>query len=183
MNLMRDREICVSSFIGTLGHSQPLISRHLAYLRNTGIVETRREGKWMHYSIASNLDDNTTRLLFELFKWMESQEGLRLDRKNYEEAYPDAVTPDPDAEPTQVRRMSTSARPRAAAITATSPKTKGVPTINQESFTVEDELHERETDERYNPEPEPEGQYDYESELEEPYNSISHHNELEDFLL
>jgi DNA-binding transcriptional ArsR family regulator len=30
LNLMRDREICVSSFTGTLGHSQPLISRHLA---------------------------------------------------------------------------------------------------------------------------------------------------------
>ena len=51
LNLMRDREICVSSFTGTLGHSQPLISRHLAYLRNSGIVEARREGKWMHYSI------------------------------------------------------------------------------------------------------------------------------------
>ncbi|HUR97482.1 MAG TPA: metalloregulator ArsR/SmtB family transcription factor, partial [Pyrinomonadaceae bacterium] len=80
LNLMRDREICVSSFTGTLGHSQPLISRHLAYLRNSGIVEARRDGKWMHYSIAKSLDENTARLLFELFRWMETQEGLRVDR-------------------------------------------------------------------------------------------------------
>jgi ArsR family transcriptional regulator len=91
LNLMRDREICVSSFTGTLGHSQPLISRHLAYLRNSGLVEARRDGKWMHYKVAEGLDPNTSRLLNELFKWMENQEGLRLDRANYQEAYPAAV--------------------------------------------------------------------------------------------
>src|SRR4051812_12101568 len=88
LNLMRDREICVSSFTGTLGHSQPLISRHLAYLRNSGLVEARRDGKWIHYQIATGLDDNTSRLLAELFKWMETQDGLRIDRENYQEAYP-----------------------------------------------------------------------------------------------
>jgi ArsR family transcriptional regulator len=93
LNLMRDREICVSSFTGTLGHSQPLISRHLAYLRNSGIVEARRDGKWIHYSIAASLDDNSSRLLSELFKWMETQEGLRMDRENYQEAYPSHSTP------------------------------------------------------------------------------------------
>ncbi len=87
LNLMRDREICVSSFTGTLGHSQPLISRHLAYLRNSGIVEARRDGKWMHYSLSKSLDENTARLLFELFRWMETQEGLRLDREKYRESY------------------------------------------------------------------------------------------------
>ena len=83
LNLMREREICVSSFTGILEQSQPLISRHLAYLRNSGLVEARRDGKWMHYSISSNLDENTRRLLLELFKWMEDQQGLRLDREKY----------------------------------------------------------------------------------------------------
>lgn len=100
LNLMRDREICVSSFTGTLGRSQPLISRHLAYLRNSGIVEARRDGKWMHYSISANLDDNTGKLLFELFRWMEGQEGLRLDREKYQEAHPSLETrATPDREP------------------------------------------------------------------------------------
>lgn len=107
LNLMRDREICVSSFTGTLGHSQPLISRHLAYLRNSGIVEARRDGKWMHYSISRNLDDNTGKLLFELFKWMEGQEGLRVDRSKYQEAYPEsepASTIKPKSSVPRVRR-------------------------------------------------------------------------------
>lgn len=121
LNLMRDREICVSSFTGTLGHSQPLISRHLAYLRNSGLVEARRDGKWMHYRIAESLDDNTSRLLTELFRWMENQEGLRLDRRNYQEAYPaaapaTAVEPQPQARPkkqtpSKERRQAPKAEP------------------------------------------------------------------------
>ena len=93
LNLMRDREICVSSFTGTLGHSQPLISRHLAYLRNSGIVEARRDGKWMHYSLSKRLDENTSRLLFELFRWMETHQDLRVDREKYLATQPSPETP------------------------------------------------------------------------------------------
>ena len=92
LNLMRDREICVSSFTSTLGYSQPLVSRHLAYLRNSGIVEARKDGKWMHYSLSKTLDENPSRLLVELFRWMETQEGLRADRETYRTSF---GSPDP----------------------------------------------------------------------------------------
>ena len=51
LNLMNGREVCVCYFVEILQQGQPKISRHLAYLRNAGIVSARREGKWMHYSI------------------------------------------------------------------------------------------------------------------------------------
>ncbi len=51
LNLMGDQEICVCYFVEILAQGQPKISRHLAYLRSAGIVEARREGKWMHYRI------------------------------------------------------------------------------------------------------------------------------------
>jgi ArsR family transcriptional regulator, arsenate/arsenite/antimonite-responsive transcriptional repressor len=51
LNLMAGREVCVCYFVAILKKGQPKISRHLAYLRNAGIVTARREGKWMHYSI------------------------------------------------------------------------------------------------------------------------------------
>src|SRR5271163_725241 len=51
LNLMDGREVCVCYFVEILKQSQPKISRHLAYLRNAGVVSARREGKWMHYSI------------------------------------------------------------------------------------------------------------------------------------
>lgn len=51
LNLMNGQEVCVCYFVEILKQAQPKISRHLAYLRNAGIVSARREGKWMHYSI------------------------------------------------------------------------------------------------------------------------------------
>jgi ArsR family transcriptional regulator len=33
--------------------SQPKASRHLAYLRQSGLVATRREGLWVHYRLAT----------------------------------------------------------------------------------------------------------------------------------
>lgn len=52
INLVADQEICVCYFVQVIDAPQPKISRHLAYLRKTGIVTTRREGKWMHYRLA-----------------------------------------------------------------------------------------------------------------------------------
>jgi len=126
LNLMRDREICVSSLTGTLGHSQPLISRHLAYLRNSGIVEARRDGKWMHYRISTDLDANTGRLLFELFKWMEDQEGLRADRQNNKETYsPVEIRTVPESKPKPERKSAPTPKPQ--------PRSKPVRALPRES--------------------------------------------------
>ncbi len=38
--------------VAVLGCPQPTVSRHLAYLRRTGLVVARKEGQWMHYSLA-----------------------------------------------------------------------------------------------------------------------------------
>lgn len=52
LNLLAAGEVCVCYFVDILGETQPKISRHLAYLRRAGLAHARREGKWMHYSLA-----------------------------------------------------------------------------------------------------------------------------------
>lgn len=49
--LLEAGELCVCDLVDTLGLSQSVVSRHLAYLRNNGLVSTRREGVWIHYKI------------------------------------------------------------------------------------------------------------------------------------
>ncbi|HLQ78036.1 MAG TPA: metalloregulator ArsR/SmtB family transcription factor, partial [Terriglobia bacterium] len=51
LSLMGSDEVCVCYFVEVLNMHQPKISRHLAYMRNAGIVGARREGKWMHYRV------------------------------------------------------------------------------------------------------------------------------------
>ena len=52
LNLVARRERCVCEFQRILRVPQPTISRHLAYLRRSGLLVARREGKWIHYSLA-----------------------------------------------------------------------------------------------------------------------------------
>jgi ArsR family transcriptional regulator len=50
--LLRHRELCVCELTRALGASQPHVSRHLAHLREAGLVSDRREGLWIHYQLA-----------------------------------------------------------------------------------------------------------------------------------
>jgi ArsR family transcriptional regulator len=52
LSLLGDEEICVCHIHASLDVPQPTASRHLAYLRNAGLVEARRDGVWMHYRLA-----------------------------------------------------------------------------------------------------------------------------------
>lgn len=83
LNLMRDEEVCVCFFTEVLGDSQPKISRHLAYLRNAGIVKARREGKWMHYSIVEPEGKGRKRVLEQALAWLDDQPELRAEREKY----------------------------------------------------------------------------------------------------
>ena len=49
--LLREREQCGFELMGVLGLSQPLVSSHLGVLRSAGLVEARREGRRMRYSL------------------------------------------------------------------------------------------------------------------------------------
>lgn len=56
LSLVKDGEVCVCHIHASLGVPQPTASRHLAYLRRVGLVRGRREGIWMHYSLARPTD-------------------------------------------------------------------------------------------------------------------------------
>lgn len=68
LNLMAEHEICVCFLVEGLKTSQPKISRHLAYLRRSGLVTARREGLWMHYRINQPKDANLAGVLDEVLQ-------------------------------------------------------------------------------------------------------------------
>ncbi|MEY6433133.1 metalloregulator ArsR/SmtB family transcription factor [Thioalkalicoccus limnaeus] len=53
--LDRCGELCVCELTDTIGAAQPHISRHLAQLREVGLVADRRDGLWIHYRIHPDL--------------------------------------------------------------------------------------------------------------------------------
>jgi ArsR family transcriptional regulator len=52
LGLLAGGEICVCNIHECLGITQPMASRHLAYLRKKGLVQTRKDGLWVHYTLA-----------------------------------------------------------------------------------------------------------------------------------
>jgi len=55
MLMQLEGELCVCELIHALNLSQPMISRHLALLRDSGLVSDRRAGQWVYYSINADL--------------------------------------------------------------------------------------------------------------------------------
>ncbi len=55
--IAREAELCVCELTAALGESQPKISRHLAQLRQCGLLLDRRQGLWVFYRLNPSLPD------------------------------------------------------------------------------------------------------------------------------
>ena len=56
LGLLLTGEVCVCHIHESLRIPQPKTSRHLAYLRRSGLVDTRRDGLWVYYRLAETGD-------------------------------------------------------------------------------------------------------------------------------
>jgi ArsR family transcriptional regulator len=78
--LLTQGEMCVCHFQEILDLPQPHISRHLAILRAAKVVDTRREGSWIHYSISEQDDPECARQLESLCEQFADRKLLKRDR-------------------------------------------------------------------------------------------------------
>ena len=81
LNLLRDGEVCVCFFAGTLETNNPKISRHLAYLKRASLVSARRDGKWVHYSLEAPENPRAAGVFDATMKMLDDDEEMRRDRK------------------------------------------------------------------------------------------------------
>jgi len=79
--LLAHRELCVCHLEAALDLAQPTASRHLAILRNAGVVDTRRDGPWVYYRLIDQTDRNCQRQLHTLVGAFAEHAVLREDVK------------------------------------------------------------------------------------------------------
>ncbi len=53
LNLLAVGELCVCDLVEILSLPQPLVSRHLTYLRRAGLVDVRRVGRFAYHRLAT----------------------------------------------------------------------------------------------------------------------------------
>ena len=77
--LLSHGELCVCHIEKALDLSQPNVSRQLGILRAAGIVDTRREGSWMYYSIAPQEHEAVKTMLDQLVEVFGAERAIKAD--------------------------------------------------------------------------------------------------------
>lgn len=90
LGLMNGGEVSVGYLADSLELSQPKISRHLAYLRNAGLVSTRRDGKWIYYTIEPPSDPAAGHVLAEALSSLGGEIQTSPAQPVYQETRPAA---------------------------------------------------------------------------------------------
>lgn len=86
LNLLLHGELCVCDIQFVLDSPQPNVSRHLTYLKNAGLVQDRREGPRIYYSLAQStagVNRDVFAFLLELFS---QSKGLKNDLRKLNRA-------------------------------------------------------------------------------------------------
>jgi ArsR family transcriptional regulator len=81
LNLLLDGEVCVCRIMEILDLPQSTASRHLGILKNAGLLDDRRAGIWVHYSLAKNQRPLAVQILAALENHLPLIEICRVDRQ------------------------------------------------------------------------------------------------------
>ncbi len=79
--MQAEGELCVCELTHALNLSQPKISRHLAHLREAGVLVARRNGTWMNYRINPELQAWALEVMQATLNGVRNTEPFVSDRK------------------------------------------------------------------------------------------------------
>lgn len=106
MNLLLQGELCVCDIQRIVNGSQPTVSRHLNYLKHSGLVLDRRDGLRVFYRVAKEKSTDLKALHQFLRKVFKGKSVLEDDLKDLK----DAMARGTCAIPTPIRTLGPMAR-------------------------------------------------------------------------
>ena len=77
--ILAEHEVCVCYLVEVLHIVQPVVSRQLAALRRAGLVESRRDGKWIRYRLRKPENQPASELLSEALRHLKSVRQTQTD--------------------------------------------------------------------------------------------------------
>ena len=73
--ILHNNEMCIADLEMILGYTQTKTSRHITYLKNAGILSTRKINHWVLYSVKDEMKD----MILQLHSFVEKDSNLRHD--------------------------------------------------------------------------------------------------------
>ena len=77
--MQAEGELCVCELVAALDLSQPKISRHLALMRDTGLLTSRRDAQWVFYHINTALPDWQQQVINAALTGLDGEAVLKQD--------------------------------------------------------------------------------------------------------
>ncbi|MFC2186936.1 ArsR/SmtB family transcription factor [Peijinzhouia sedimentorum] len=81
--LANNKEMCISDLELVLGFTQTKTSRHLTFLKNAGIVNSKRVDKWIFYYIK----EEASEILRQIFVFIQKDPQLIKDQEIFKVLY------------------------------------------------------------------------------------------------
>jgi ArsR family transcriptional regulator, arsenate/arsenite/antimonite-responsive transcriptional repressor len=90
LKMLEGGELCVCQIIAVLALSPSTVSKHLSLLKSAGLVNDRKQKKWVHYSLdLESHDPHVAGILRELSMWLGRDPVIAGDRARLAEAKKD----------------------------------------------------------------------------------------------
>lgn len=77
--IFKNKEMCISDLEQILDFTQTKTSRHLIYLKNSGILSTRKHDQWVFYYLKDEVYD----IISQIYKFLEKDQTLGKDYETY----------------------------------------------------------------------------------------------------
>lgn len=81
LKMLEGRPLCVCEITAVLGIAQSSVSRHLGILRDAGLVDDRKEGQWMIYSLARTGGDAAKSVIAGIGRWLSDDPQVKSDSR------------------------------------------------------------------------------------------------------
>ena len=79
------QDLCVCEIKEIIGLSQPTISSHLKQLQGAGILESSKDGLWVNYRLAKDMDENIKNIIGQIYDSIGKDRELQRDLKRISE--------------------------------------------------------------------------------------------------
>ncbi|MDP8243618.1 MAG: metalloregulator ArsR/SmtB family transcription factor [Candidatus Hinthialibacter antarcticus] len=78
---LRGGELCACQIIELLGLAPSTVSKHLSILKNAGLVDSRKDGRWMYFELASDENAPAAGAIQYIASNIERDEQVKFDQK------------------------------------------------------------------------------------------------------
>jgi ArsR family transcriptional regulator, arsenate/arsenite/antimonite-responsive transcriptional repressor len=93
LKMLEARPLCVCEITHVMGIAQSSVSRHLAILRDAGLVDDKKNGQWTIYSLSGAKDDAVATLVTSLRRWGNDDPQVTADSARLRTARRESLCP------------------------------------------------------------------------------------------